>query len=64
MMALIHVSDSVMINSKRIDAIEAKKDKTWVSCGGKSYTIDINIKEFLKKVAAAEQSSGQQHFAG
>ncbi len=63
-MALIQISDSVIINSTRIDAIEAKKDKTWVSVGNKSYTIDMPLEAFTKKVAAAEQSSGQQHFAG
>lgn len=63
-MALIQVSDSVFINSKRIDAVEAKKDKTWVSCGGKSYTVDMNIRDFIKKVGISEQSSGQQHFSG
>ena len=63
-MALIQISDSVIINSTRIDAIEAKKDKTWVSVGNKSYTIDMPLEAFKKKVAAAEQSSGHQHFAG
>lgn len=63
-MALIDISDTVTINSNRIDAIEAKKDKTWVSVGNKSYTIDMPIALFKKKVAIAEQSSGGQHFAG
>lgn len=63
-MALIDISDTVSINSKRIDSIEAKKDKTWVQVGNKSYTIDIPIKEFKKKIAMAEQSSGTQHFSG
>lgn len=63
-MALIKISNSIFINSLRIDSIEAKKDKTWVSCGGKSYTIDIPLNDFMKKVAMAEQSSGGQHFAG
>lgn len=63
-MAFIDISDSVTINSNRIDAIEAKKDKTWVQVGNKSYTIDIPILEFKKKIAMAEQSSGKQHFAG
>lgn len=63
-MALIQISDSVLINSNRIDSIEAKKDKTWVSVGSKSYTIDMPLEAFKKKVAMAEQLSGQQHFAG
>lgn len=63
-MALVKISDTIMINSDRIDSIEAKKDKTWVSCGGKSYTIDIPMTEFMKKLALEQQSSGKQHFAG
>lgn len=63
-MALIDISDNVTINSKRIDSIEAKGDKTWVSIGNKSYTIDIPIAVFRQKVALAEQSNGGQHFAG
>jgi hypothetical protein len=63
-MALIQISDNVMINSTRIDAIEAKKDKTWVSVGSKSYTVDMPIKEFIRRIGVAEQSSGGQHFAG
>lgn len=61
---MIVISDDVMINSQRIDSIEAKKDKTWVQVGNKSYTINIPIKDFLKKIAMAEQSSGSQHFSG
>lgn len=63
-MALIKISDNILINSDRIDSIEAKKDKTWVSCGGRSYTLDVPLVEFMKKMALAQQSSGQQHFAG
>jgi hypothetical protein len=63
-MAFIQISNNVIINSTRIDAIEAKKDKTWVSVGNKSYTIDMPLASFTKKVAMAEQSSGAQHFAG
>ena len=63
-MALISISENVMINSSRIDSIEAKKDKTWVSVGNKSYTVDIPMNEFIRKVGIAEQSSGSQHFAG
>jgi hypothetical protein len=63
-MALIKISDTVMINSNRIDSIEAKKDKTWVSVGNKSYTVDLPLKEFIRKVGIAEQSEGGQHFAG
>lgn len=63
-MALIAISDTVTINTTRIDAIEAKKDKTWVCLGNKSYTVNMTIKEFIKKVGIAEQSSGAQHFAG
>lgn len=63
-MALIDISETVTINSHRIDAIEAKKDKTWVSVGNKSYTVDMPIALFKKKVELAEQSSGSQHFAG
>lgn len=62
-MTLIKISDTVMINSNKIDVIESKGDKTWVSCGNKSYTVDININEFIKKIGTAEQSHGQQHFA-
>lgn len=63
-MALISISEKVMINSDRIDAIEAKGEKTWVSIGNKSYTIDIPIAEFINKIGKANQSSGGQHFAG
>lgn len=63
-MALIQISDSVMINSKRIDCVEAKKNKTWVSIGNKSYTIDLPLAEFIRKVGISEQSEGKQHFAG
>ena len=63
-MALIQISDNVMINPHRIDAIEAKKDKTWVSVGNKSYTVNMPIKEFIRKVGISEQSEGKQHFAG
>jgi uncharacterized protein YlzI (FlbEa/FlbD family) len=63
-MALIQISDNVHINTLHIDSVEAKKDKTWVSVGSKSYTVDMTIREFLNKVAKAEQSSGSQHFAG
>ncbi len=63
-MALLQISDAVHINTSRIDSIEAKKDKTWVQVGNRSYTVDLNLKDFLKKVAIAEQSSGGQHFAG
>ena len=63
-MALIQISDNVMINSSRIDSIEAKKDKTWVSVGNKSFTIDMPVSEFVRKVGIAEQSEGGQHWAG
>lgn len=63
-MAWIIISDGVLINTNRINSIEPKKDKTWVSCGNKYYTIDMTVKEFVKKIGEAEQSSGQQHFAG
>ena len=63
-MALIKISDTVMINSNKIDSIEDKNGKTWVSVGSRSYTVAIPIKEFINKVAIAEQSEGKQHFAG
>lgn len=63
-MALIPISDDVMINSNKIDSIESKKGKIWVQVGNKSYTIDMNMVDFLKKVSLAEQSNGGQHFAG
>lgn len=63
-MALIKISDTVMINSNKIDSIEDKNGKTWVSVGSRSYTVDISTADFIKKVGIAEQSEGKQHFAG
>lgn len=63
-MALIQISDTIAINSDKIDSIESKGEKIWISIGTKSYTIDIPISEFLKKIGTANQSSGGQHFAG
>ena len=63
-MALFQISDVTYINTERIDSVEAKKDKTWVSVGNKSYTVDLPIREFIRKVGIANQNEGTQHFAG
>lgn len=63
-MALIKISDTVMVNSDRIDSIEAKKDKTWIWSGGRSYTIDIPFNDFMKKYTTTREYDGSQHFSG
>ena len=61
---LIKISDTVMINSDRIDSVEEKKDKTWIWCGGRSYTMDISFQDFMKKYVSTREYDGSQHFAG
>lgn len=63
-MALIKISNTVFVKSDRIDSVEDKNGKTWVSVGSRSYTVDMPIADFIKKVGIAEQSEGKQHFAG
>lgn len=67
-MNLVAISPNVLVNPESIDCVEQRDVQgtqvTYVWIGDRDYVLVTPIEEFYKSLGLAEQSNGQQHFAG
>lgn len=63
-MKLIAIAPNLLVNPDFISSVEQKKNFTYVVVGGKEYILKVPMKDFYQSMGIAEQSSGEQHFAG
>lgn len=67
-MNLIPISPNILINPEAITCIEQRavgnSMVTFVYLGDKEFALEYPVEELYKNLGIADQSSGEQHFAG